>query len=451
MFFNDLAFVWLFVPATLFVFFLAAPRRCRRHVLIAASLLFYFLAGGAHIILLLGEIVWVHAITRSKSFPTSRPRLLLAIAIPLGALVLFKYSAFLLQDVLGLPRPVLEGTLFASLVLPVGISFFTFELISYAIDRYRKEIPPAKLSELTLFVTFFPHLVAGPILRYRDVAQQFEHLPTFRLSSTETRSALLQICTGYVLKVLLADGLASHIGSLKGDLDTLSAAGALFLVFGFSIQIYFDFFGYSLIAIGLGRLVGIPLPENFNRPYEALNPREFWRRWHMSLSFWLRDYLYLPLGGNRRYVRNILIVFVICGIWHGAGWNFALWGLLHALLVIGYHVGSKAWDQLAPIAQRALTFTLVSLLWLPFLFDVSSIAHVLASLTVWSGQTPDAPAWLLLGLSAAVCFFVDHDRLESWLSLNSTRQIVGGVGVGTLFVLCLLYFDRATSFIYFRF
>ncbi len=453
MFFNNLSFVWLFFPATLLGFYLVVPRDGRRHFLLAVSLIFYALSGLAHLLLLICDILWVYAITRSASYPGSTQRMWLAIAIPLAALVHFKYLTFILEQVIGIPPGLLQDTMFARVLLPIGISFFTFELISYSLDRYRGEIEsPAPLIDLALFVTFFPHLVAGPILRYRNVATQFSALPSFRLTPGETQEAIVQICLGFFVKILLADWISGYVSVLKGDLGGLSAPGALYLVFGFSFQIYFDFFGYSLIAIGVGRLLGVRLPDNFQRPYDSLNPREFWRRWHISLSFWLRDYLYFPLGGNKRYIRNIIIVFLACGIWHGAGWNFAFWGLTHALLVIGYHHTAPWWDRLPPSIQRGATFTLVSFAWLPFLFDMQQINQVLGSFAVWTPQSQlPIEAWGSLAAAAGVYAVADADRIVDLLRKRTSHQVIGGIVAGVAAVSCLLFLDRTATFIYFRF
>lgn len=453
MFFNNLSFVWVFLPATFAGYFFVVPRTWRRHFLLAASLVFYALSGTIYLLLLIADIAWVFVITQSDLYPQSSWRLALAIGFPLLALIYFKYLTFILVAVIGIPMTSLQDTTFARIVLPIGISFFTFELISYAIDRYRGEIEtPAPLVNFALFVTFFPHLVAGPILRYRNVAGQFFALPSFRLTLNETQEALIQICLGYVLKILLADWLSVYVALMKSHLGDLSAPGALFLVFGFSFQIYFDFFGYTLIAIGLGRLLGIRLPDNFRLPYESLNPREFWRRWHISLSYWLRDYLYFPLGGNNRYIRNIFIVFVACGIWHGAGWNFAAWGLTHALLVVGYHFSARSWDRMPALLQRGTTFSLVSFAWLPFMFDMQQIGQVLQSLTIWSAQKNLPPeSWLALLVATIACYLADTDRILSMLNKRIAYQVLGGMIASIAFVTCLLFFDWTAAFIYFRF
>ena len=182
---------------------------------------------------------------------------------------------------------------------------------------------------------------------------------------------------GLAAKVLIADTLAHYLAPFVGLPATLATSTSLFVLFGYSFQIYFDFYGYSLIAIGLGRLFGFHLPDNFLRPYESLNPKDFWRRWHVSLSYWIRDYLYLPMGGNRRYHLNIAIVFTLVGLWHGARWNFVVWGLYHAGLVVVYALVARYWDRLPGLPQIALNFLLVSFGWVLFLFDFEGAAAFL--------------------------------------------------------------------------
>ncbi|MCB2100428.1 MAG: hypothetical protein KDE22_06140, partial [Rhodobacterales bacterium] len=211
-------------------------------------------------------------------------------------------------------------------------------------------------------------------------------------------------------------------------------------------------YGYSLMAIGLGRLFGFHFPMNFNRPYEALNGRDFWRRWHMTLSFWIRDYLYLPLGGNDRYVRNILIVFVVCGLWHGAGWTFIIWGAYHAAFVLAYHGFRGPWDALPAPLQRALTFTIVSVGWTLFLFDfqgIAAFAHSLLGRGVDLMPLPTAEMWAVLALVAVVCFAV---RFETIIERRATAGAgLRSAGMAALFVATVLFIDRSNDFIYFRF
>ena len=203
-------------------------------------------------------------------------------------------------------------------------------------------------------------------------------------------------------------------------------------------------------------LFGFTFPLNFNRPYSAVNPQDFWRRWHMTLSRWFRDYLYIPLGGNRAYIRNILVVFLVCGLWHGAAWQFMVWGGFHGVLIVAYHLSKSRWDPLPQLMRQSLTFLLVSLGWTLFLFDFStawSFLHSLVGAAPRAGTGPELPvqAWAMLGLSALVCFAVDVEKLVADRENGGGRGLVSSLGFAAVFVLALVFIDRSGSFIYFRF
>ncbi|WP_341704783.1 MBOAT family O-acyltransferase, partial [Ferrovibrio sp.] len=405
MLFNDYRFLFLYLPLTLIGSLLVFRGRWREIFLIAASFAFYGFTGKLHAVVLAACILWLHLFSNARARPT-RAQTVLAILGPAVVLLYFKYAAFLIGSaaaVLGLPAPARPAVSDAS--LPAGISFFTFHLIAYAIDRYRGTVDrPQPLARFTLFISMFPHLVAGPILRWRDVDGGLAALPRWRLTSPAATEAVTYILFGLALKVVLADNLDSIITPVTAQMAGMAVSDALFVIFGYSFQIYFDFYGYSLIAIGLGLLFGLRFPDNFARPYAALNPRDFWRRWHITLSYWIRDYLYLPLGGNRSYIRNILIVFALCGLWHGAGWNYVIWGLYHGVLVIAYHLLRTPWDRLPRLVQLGLTFVLVSAGWTLFQFDFGPWA------TFWSqafagplaGDRIAPAGWLLLAAATAV-------------------------------------------------
>jgi len=445
MIFNDFAFLLLFLPATLAAFY-AAPRGWRRDVLLLAGLVFYGVSGLEHLVVLIFGMAWTYALSRDAGFVGSRWRLALAIAPPLLALAWYKYARFFAASVGA------EFSLLQHVLLPAGISFFTFEFISYAIDRYRGQIPqPPGFRPFALYVSFFPHLVAGPILRFPDVAEPIARLAAFRLKRRDVEEAIGFVALGLAAKVLLADSLDNLAAPLAAQPSSLSSAAAGYVTLAYSFQIYFDFYGYSLVAIGLGKLFGFRLPDNFRRPYESLNPRDFWRRWHMTLSFWIRDYLYMPLGGNRAYRRNILIVFAICGLWHGAGWNFIVWGLWHALLVLGYGAVAPLWDRTPALAQRALTFLLVSAGWLLFLYDFDGawrLAQCLLGLGAGGGPQTTPWMWAMLAVAALACFSIHPERLVE----GPRRRGMGyTLALAASFFGAMLFFDQSQSFIYFRF
>lgn len=444
----------MFLPATLVAAFLLVPRELRGWLLIAASLAFYAVAGAGYALLLAGSVVYVFGVTASPATPGSRVRLLLAISVPLAALLVFKYMGFVLgtlASVPGLAEP--RESLLHAVALPAGISFYTFTLVAFAVDRFRGEVPQPRFRDFALYVTFFPHLVAGPILRYADVRGALHQLSKYRPTAADWSLAAGYFGFGLIAKLLLADGIAAAAAPFARAPDTLRIDGAMFSTLAYSFQIYFDFYGYSLMAIGLAGLFGFRFPDNFARPYESLNPREFWRRWHITLSFWIRDYLYVPLGGNRHYIRNMVLVFSACGLWHGAGWNFVAWGLFHAALVILYRAVRPVWDRLNPLGQRILTFALVSIGWTLFRYDFGHAAELFRSLVGAGGDAaPNPAAWLWLGVAAVVCFTVRPEPIVAWAQ-SAPRGVAGayGVALGSLVAVSLLFLDRSTDFIYFRF
>jgi alginate O-acetyltransferase complex protein AlgI len=457
MIFNEFRFLVLFLPIVLIAFFLLVPPPRRRELLLFASLFYYGFSGLDHMLVLISGIIWVYLLCRNKSIIGNPRRLAMAVTGPALALIYYKYSTFILHSVLQIPIDATSSqfSVFENVLLPAGISFFTFQLISFAIDRYRGsiiEMPP--LRSFALYISFFPQLVAGPILRYDQVEKPIANLAQYVPSKRNFDDAIAYIVFGLMIKVLLADGLARMMPPMLMDPAALDVNASLYVLLGYSFQIYFDFYGYSMIAIGLGRFFGFRLPDNFLRPYEALNPQDFWRRWHVSLSYWIRDYLYLPLGGNRRYSLNIAIVFALCGLWHGAGWNFVVWGLYHGALVGGYSAVAPLWNRMPDIIQRVLNFSLVSLGWLLFLFDFNQAADLLYSLFALGQGTIAGPGfwgWALVGLSFIVCFGFNFERLAAREWHRSASSIAYSALVGFAFFVTLLFIDLSQSFIYFRF
>ena len=457
MIFNQFEFLFLFLPIVIFFFFLSFIRSVRSYVLICASLIFYGLSGLEHAIVLVVDITWVYLLTRRNYIVGNRLLLAIAAIPPALALFYYKYLGFFLNGIFNLNTfPLSESFgLFTNIILPAGISFFTFQVISFSIDRYRGEIPNVpKFNKFSLYISFFPQLVAGPILRYHDVAQGLNNLEILQITRERTSKAMGYIVLGLGANVLIADTISHHLDELVQNPGSLSILGSIYTVFTYSFQIYFDFYGYSLIAIGLGALFGFDFPKNFDRPYEALNGRDFWRRWHITLSFWIRDYLYLPLGGKKNYVRNILIVFVICGLWHGAGWTFIAWGLYHAVLIIVYHVTQKWWDQTPKLIQQMGTFTLVSLGWTLFLFDFEGIKLFVRSLFGQAQQITIEPSfemWAITFVSALVCFVIRFEKLAEQYKDRFSISLIRTCSMATLFTLTVLFLDRSQTFIYFRF
>jgi alginate O-acetyltransferase complex protein AlgI len=356
MVFSSNLFLFLFLPLVLAGYYLS-PRALRNSWLLATSLLFYAWGGLLTAGLLVVSIVMNYAlglwVDRVRDRPSVRAVMALAMALNLVPLFYFKYAGFCLDTLsVGLASLGFEGLPSHRIALPIGISFFTFQAMSYVIDVYRRDTPVAKNPvEVALYVAFFPQLIAGPIVRYRDVADQLNER---RETAAQFAEGIERFVIGLSKKVLLANAAASaadQIFAIPGG--ELTASVAWLGIVCYTLQIYYDFSGYSDMAVGLGLMFGIRFLENFNYPYAARSITEFWRRWHISLSVWFRDYLYIPLGGNRhgtwRTYRNLLIVFLLCGLWHGAGWNFIVWGLLYGVFLILERCGLSRLLERAPV------------------------------------------------------------------------------------------------------
>ena len=333
MLFSSLSFLYYFLPAVLIVYFLV-PEGGKNPVLLLASLLFYGWGEPKYVALMMLTITLFYLCGLAMGRWPGRKRAFLVLSVALGAALLgvFKYADFIITTVngiLGSQLPLLR------LALPVGISFYTFQCISYAADVYRGDAKPQRnFISFGAYVSMFPQLIAGPIVRYVDVAPALDHR---RHSLAEGALGLRRFLVGLGKKILLANQLGALTESYRASTEKTVLFAWLYAA-AFALQIYFDFSGYSDMAIGLGRILGFRFPENFDYPYCSRSITEFWRRWHMSLGTWFRDYVYIPLGGSRvsrlKWVRNILVVWMLTGLWHGASWNFVLWGLLFAGLLL---------------------------------------------------------------------------------------------------------------------
>ncbi len=335
MVFSAIPFLYYFLPAVV-VLYLIAPKVLKNTVLLLTSLVFYAWGEPRLVTLMVATIALFYGcglcIEGAKTALWKKIWLSVSVAVGLGLLGFYKYADFFLDtfnSLTGLSVPLLK------IALPVGISFYTFQCVSYAIDVYRGTVPAQKNPvNFGTYVAMFPQLIAGPIVRYSDIAQQLEH----RTHSWEKISlGLRRFVVGLGKKVILADGFAGLIAIFRASAEQSVVFYWLYAI-GFALNIYFDFSGYSDMAIGLGKLFGFDFMENFNYPYISKSVTEFWRRWHMSLGSWFRDYVYIPMGGNRvsrgRWVFNILTVWMLTGLWHGAAWNFVAWGLVFAVLLL---------------------------------------------------------------------------------------------------------------------
>ncbi len=393
MVFSSAFFLFLFLPIGLGIYYVA-PRFLRNAALLAVSLLFYAWGEKGYVLLMIASIAMNYGLGRWLEARRGRSgeRLLLAWAIALNLLILihFKYANFLIGNINELLASFsLRPIHWRPIHLPIGISFFTFEAIAYLIDiRRGQTVAQRNIVNFGLFMTLFPHLIAGPVVRYRDLADAIEGRSA---SSEKFASGIRRFLIGLSKKVLLANTLGMTADDLFQMAPGELAASAAWLgAICYALHIYFDFSGYSDMAIGLGRMFGFELCENFRYPYVADSVSDFWRRWHISLSTWFRDYLYIPLGGNRRgqarTAINLFAVFMLCGLWHGASWTFLAWGLFHGLFLAIERVGfSHVLDRVPSILRHLYALLAILAGWV--LFRAESMQQAIQYLGAMAGLT----------------------------------------------------------------
>ncbi|HSQ65856.1 MAG TPA: MBOAT family protein [Polyangiaceae bacterium] len=408
------------------------------------------------------------ALGREKRPAARKALLLVSIVYYLGILSVFKYFNFAVDSFADLAHALgwNVSPVHLRLVLPFGISFFTFETMSYTIDVYRGELPPAKkYLDYLLFVCFFPHLVAGPIVRPRDMLPQFDRAPLF--DEADQARGLWLIATGLLKKIVIGDLLAVNLVKRVFDNpERFSSIEVLVAVYAYAIQIYADFSGYTDVAIGSAQLFGYQLPKNFDVPYTAQNLQDFWHRWHISLSTWLRDYLYIPLGGSRKSslltYRNLMITMVLGGLWHGASWNFVIWGALHGIALAGTRMWQRARQKTAAQGSLAgrvvsvfLTFQYVCFAWI--FFRAPTFAHaklVLARIATGGTGTLNLPAKVVaIVVVAMLVHFIPKDvtqRLRDAF-VRAPAAVQGIALAGVAFCLHLAAGSKAEPFVYGQF
>jgi D-alanyl-lipoteichoic acid acyltransferase DltB (MBOAT superfamily) len=463
-FFNSLAFA-LFPPTVVGLYWVL-PNRARVPLLLIASYVFYgwwdvrFLG-----LIMLSTVVDWYVARRIGSMPDGPRRrswLWVSLAGNLGMLAFFKYWNFFTESAASLLTEIgVEPNLpMLRIILPVGISFYTFQTLSYVIDVYRRDLDPEpSIVQFALFVSFFPQLVAGPIERAKHLLPQLRSLPTSVHQIDWSGSALL-ILRGLFRKVVIADGVAPLVNEVfasPGRYGSLTVAAG---VVAFSLQIYGDFAGYTDIARGTARLFGVDLMENFKAPYLSRGFSEFWRRWHISLSTWLRDYLYIPLGGNRgtrwHTYRNLMITMLLGGLWHGAAWGFVVWGALH-----GAYLAVERWfarDRRGATGKATLpvivVFSIVTLTWVPFRApNLTQAFDVLQALFGPLGGAQLVAAPLTVGLMGLLTLFIDRADLDGRINpVTTAPSLVRGVAYGGAMVAAVLFASvNAVPFIYFQF
>lgn len=376
MVFSSLTFLYLFLPISLILYFSVKNIKYKNYFLILISLTFYAWGEPIWVSLLLFSsfVDYFHGLIAEKYRGSwqSKATIVSSLAVNIGLLGFFKYSGFIIDNFNTLTNLNIEIHQFS---LPIGISFYTFQTISYVIDVYRDKVPAQRSPlKLLLYVSMFPQLIAGPIVRYKDIAKQIDNR---RITPRSISKGVNRFILGLSNKVLIAN-VAGELSEtfLNGGMTDLTVIGAWFGIFMFAIQIYFDFSGYSDMAIGLGRILGFTYKENFNYPYISKSATEFWRRWHISLGSFFKDYVYIPLGGNRKfYIRNLMIVWFLTGLWHGASWNFVIWGLYFGLLIfIERTFLSKLLNKLPSIVAFGYFVAIVLIGWVFFYYTDLQIA-----------------------------------------------------------------------------
>ena len=374
MLFTSISFLYYFLPALIIIYFIT-PKKYKNIILLIASLLFYFYGEPKYVFLMIAEIViaYTGAILIDKYKNQSKNILIITLFIHVFLLIIFKYTDFIIQTINDISNANIK---LLNIALPIGISFYTFQIISYVIDVYNGKVKVQKnIIKLATYVSLFPQLVAGPIVRYQTVEKELDD----RVHSFNNFAyGIRRFSIGLAKKVLIANAL----GELCTKAFVLNETTVIFYwIFGISymLQLYFDFSAYSDMAIGLGRIFGFNFPENFNYPYISKSITEFWRRWHISLGTWFKDYVYIPLGGNRdgkyKQIRNILIVWLLTGIWHGANWTFLIWGLLFGIILIIEKIFlNKFMEKLPSFIKRIYVLFIVMILFIIFNAENMSVA-----------------------------------------------------------------------------
>ncbi|MGI6590777.1 MAG: MBOAT family O-acyltransferase [Eggerthellaceae bacterium] len=468
MVFSSLPFLCVFLPVVFGLCCLMPSVRAKNGLLIIASLLFYAYGEPVYVFLMIASTLANYVfglLLRGGTVGFRKGMVALAVIVNLGLLGVFKYADFFVSIVNGI-----AGTSFAGpgLALPIGISFYTFQALSYVIDVYRRDIDAQQnYAKLLLYISFFPQLIAGPIVKYHDIAHMIDDR---KMTVEGVKSGLRRFIVGLGKKVLIANILAVGVDAWYAqDPGSLNILSAWIVAFAYLFQIYYDFSGYSDMAIGMGRMFGFQIKENFNHPYWSCSIKEFWRRWHISLSTWFKEYLYIPLGGNRkgkaRAALNRIIVFFLCGLWHGAAWTFVIWGMFHGIFLLleeyipairrmpraAGHIYAIVVVTVGFVIFRADTIgqagTIIALMFTGFNFDAVHMQVLCEQLT---------PIFVLVFCLAAIGLLPVKDWTlaiaERW-NLRALVHNASYVAAFIILIVCLLELSTGgyNPFIYFRF
>lgn len=463
MVFSTITFLFYFLPIVLVIYYIV-PKKWKNIILLIASLLFYFYGEPKYIVLMILSIIMTYIfgilIEKNKNTQKAKMYLIISICISVGLLIYFKYTNFIIKNIQIWLTNKIE---FIHIILPIGISFYTFQMISYLIDVYNGKAKVQKnILKLATYVSLFPQLIAGPIVRYTTIEEQLEK----REYNIEKFSAgVRRFVIGLGKKVLIANVL----GELQNIFLVSNEKSVLFYwIYAISVmlQIYFDFSGYSDMAIGLGKMFGFEFLENFNYPYIAKSITDFWRRWHISLSTWFRDYIYIPLGGNRvnkiKWLRNIMVVWFLTGLWHGAEWNFVIWGLYFGVLLIIEKVFlEKYLNKLPQIFARAYTLLIVMISFI--IFNGEGVEQIFQNLGGLIG-TNDTPlistesiyyfkSYFIIILIAIIGATPIPKNIVNSNKLKKLVNILEPIYLLMIFIICTSYIIDGSfnPFLYFRF
>lgn len=466
MVFSSIEFLYYFLPAVMAIYYFA-PRRIKNLLLFVSGLGFYAWGEPIYVVIMVlsTAVDYTAGILMSKTENEKKRRacLIASVVINLGLLFTFKYSSFAVESFNAVFRTSIPSP---NLPLPIGISFFTFQSMSYTIDLYRRKISVQRsFISFAAYVTCFPQIVAGPIVKYQDIAAELEDR---KVTVSDMSDGISLFIAGLAKKVLLANNIGLFWSKVKEmDYSTLPALTAWLGIIAFTFQIYFDFSGYSDMAMGLGRMLGFNYPRNFNLPYLSKSVSEFWRRWHITLGSWFRDYVYIPLGGSRdgkwKTVRNLSIVWLLTGLWHGASMNFVLWGAWFGLLIIAEHMGmGKILSKLPAVFSWIYTMLAVVLGWV--LFDTASLGSAfrfIGAMFGAGGSFAAGASWSLLSqaaISLALCIFFSSGAVGNYIRRIGGRDskvilVLKPVITAALLIASTAYLVNSTynPFLYFNF
>lgn len=462
MVFSSMTFLFLFLPLVMVLYYAVPPLRVKNVILLVASLVFYAWGEPIYIILMIYEIVvnYISGLLMEKNEKHKKEILIFTIVIDLGILFFFKYYGFFIRNLNSIFNVNLK---IHQLALPIGISFYTFQTLSYIIDLYRGKFKAQKnIFDFALYISMFPQLIAGPIVRYEDI---YPALAERKHSLELLGKGSIRFVVGLSKKVILANSIGAVFDSVHALSGMPSAMTAWTGALAYTFQIYFDFSGYSDMAIGLGNMFGFSFNENFNEPYSAATVTDFWRRWHISLGAWFREYVYIPLGGNRtstaKHIRNIMIVWLLTGFWHGAQWTFVLWGLYYGiLLLVDKYLINRKGKGIPSFVTRPFTIIIIIMGWV--IFSAGSVKEAWDTITCMWGRSHvfmDNKAIHLLrtnGIMMGLCLFFSLP-LPRFLCKKMEKNISGRVIIGAfalgMMAICLLYLvtQNYNPFLYFQF